>query len=266
VEYDQAGQGTSHLCKCGEFLNTLLKGETFKALKHAEADLRIYPDMAMVTLRDQKPGCLESLLAKAPEPLRILLKIVLFPIILLFAMPSLLIGIPVMICTAAVAVILLVSFPFILIPAILVLAALSWACNAFERWRISRVAKRVIQEPKGPFGVKMLYKYSPLVPRIWVRGDRVGEVMEIVRVNTRSKFVQRALILVILDNTFGKDGCFSMGVGVLIGRLLSKRRRVYVLAMDGGEPVADAAATALAKVLGVPVRQGSFSMKRLAVK
>ncbi len=283
-EYDVAGQVVSYPCKCGEFLNSLLKTETLKALKNAAGDFRVYPNMAVATFREEKPGCVEALIAKAPESLRMLLKIILFPYILLFAMPNLFIGIVMMMIGVGIliailvgAVVFVLSTPLIAIPAILigigVFFGVQWVYGKYRqkrlaiiRQRLATMANRILCNPKSPFAVKTLFKYGPIVPRIWMRGDKVGEVMGIVRISARSKLIKRALVLVIQDNAFGRDGCFSVGMGILLGRLLSKRRRIYVLAFDGGEPAADAAASALADMLDVPVQQGAFNMNRLVVK
>ena len=116
----------------------------------------------------------KALIAKAPEPVRILLKIVLFPFLLLFAMPNILIGIVVMLGVLIIGGVLIFSFPFVALPAILVGSGLWWAYDVFQRKRLAGIAARVLREPKRPFAVKTLKICCPAVPRIWMRGDRIA--------------------------------------------------------------------------------------------
>ena len=265
-EYDAAGQAKSFLCKCGEFLNSVLRTEMFKALKDAEADLRIYSDMAMVTIRQEKPGCMESLLEKSPDWLRTVLRVILFPVVLMFDMPNIIMGIIVLMIAGGIFLFLLFAFPLFTIPAVVVIIGLIWVYDFLERKKLAWIAEKIMNNPKSPYAVKKLYKYSPIVPRIWTRGAKVGEVVGLVRVDTRYKLKQRSLVLVVQDNPFGGDGCMAVGGGLVIGRLIAARRRVYALAFDGGEPAADEAAKQLSNVLGVGISAGAIKMNSLVVR
>ncbi|MFW6161843.1 MAG: hypothetical protein ACODAJ_03685, partial [Planctomycetota bacterium] len=110
--------------------------------------------------------------------------------------------------------------------------------------------------------IKKLFKLTPLLPRYWQRGD----VVQVVRVETRRRLLTRSVILLVQDDPLpAKSGCLGMGAFMVLARLVRGERRIYVVSVDGGEEEADAIAGAVADVLGVTVDRAEFRFNNLTM-
>jgi hypothetical protein len=216
------------------FLNGLLKNETFRGL--VDAELRVYPDMVGVT--ERPPGCLAQLLMKLPGPVQTLL-----------------------LWTLGGGLINLIFLPLTIFLA--VLTSPIWLTSMLvDHLRMGYVARRIRSDPTGSYAIRKLHKYAPLGPRYWTP----GEIVQIVRVDTRRRLLRRSLVVLVQDDPLpAKGGCMQMGALLAITRFFQGRRRLYVVDISDGPEAADSAAAAVARVAGAPVVSGKFFLNNLFV-
>jgi len=246
--YDARSAGTSFMCKANEFINSLLKHDTFREDLYP-GQMCIYPDIVGVRARPEEPGCLWKLAEKLPEPARSFLLRLAGAIAAagcLTSIPAVLIG--------------LVLSPFVFLYTLI-----TWPIRAvleyFEKKRLDYVAGRIREDPKSSYAIKKLFKYSDLIPRYW----RPGEIVQIIRLDCRRRLRSHSLILFVQDDPFPqKAGIMGWGAFLLLGRILKARRRIYVCRMDTPAD-ADIAAGAAGVVLGLRPVRAKFTFNHLAL-
>jgi len=231
--YDAAQDYRPFTVKVNECLNSLLKSETFKGL--VKAELRVYPDLVGIT--ERPPGCLANLVMRLPGPIQTLIYWTLGGGLLglLFAPLVILIG--------------LTALPFLLV----------W--DFLMGLRLRQVARKILADPHSSYAIRKLYQYTALGPRYWAKGD----IVQLVRLDTHRMLLKRSLLLFVQDAPLpDRRGCLQTGALLLISRMFQGTRRLYVVDVEGGPDAADAAATAAAQVLAVPVVRARFSFGNLA--
>lgn len=217
-------------------------------------------------MREEKPGCLVNLVMGLPESVRPIPIFLARVITFCLQMPSVILGLIFLAVFAVVAVLLLVFFWYIIIPAVILGAIVLGVLQKLAQRHLDAIARRILEKPKSSYAVRKLFKYCATVPRYWHRGDPVGEVVQILRVETRRRLLQRSLIIIVQDNPKeSRGGCLNLGMGIYLGRLLRAERRIFVLSIDGGASAADAAAAAMSGVLEVPVTRGEFRFNHLVL-
>lgn len=223
VTYEASGTCRVYDCRGDEFLNRTRKREIFRDLKYLRGQLRIYPDLIGIFLPKKRSHIIMRWVETSPWPLRPI------PILL----------------NDAVSALLLFFYRFYL------------------RGKAGSIAQRILQDPKSSYAIKKLFKLSALSPRFWHKAAPVGEVVQIIRADTRHGLSEESLLVLVQDTTLeNRSGCLTTGDAVLFRRLFKGERRIFVLALDGGASAADNAAAAMSRVLGVPVSQAKFKFNR----
>ena len=255
--YEENQQGVAFLCKCNEFLNGISKKETMRDAV-LESELRVYEDMVVV---DGRLGWLPAWINQVTAAIGVGVFLVLVPLRVLSMAYNLMgiIGFLMWLMIMALAPVVLweviIHYWLFSLIAVVIMGAGIYAANIWSAKRLGDVLRRIRQDPHSPFAIRKLFKYTPLIPRIWERGD----VVQLVRLDTRHRLRKRSLLLLVQDNPFPLRSFWSSGAGVNIGRWYRGDRRVYVVSFDAGPDAADEAAEATSHLFGVPISQATFS-------
>ena len=216
--YDAQGQFRKSLCRCNAVINTVNRGAASIGDK---AEMRVYPDL--IGTNGRPMGCL------------------------------------------MIGIALLLSLPFLLLSPLALLQALFGLVLYPFTWLLGLILQKVLMEPATRFvrehpkhwlSLWILYNWSPLIPRVWERGD----IVQVIRVDLR-RFIcgKRSLVLLVQDDPLPR----GLGCANLLAMGILPKRRIDVLTIDKGSAEADAAADAAAEVLGLPVLQAIFVRSRL---
>jgi len=233
--YDARNLYQSFTVKVNEFLNSLMKNETFKS--PAEGELRVYRDMVGVT--ERPPGCLGQLIMRLPGWLQTCLY-----------------------WTIGGGCVGLIFLPFTLL--LMALTSPIWVPMIFiDKWRMAYVARKIRLDPHSSYAIRKLRKYAALGPRYWERGD----ILQVVRLDCRRRLFKRSLILLVQDSPLPEArSLLDMSVFLPVSRIFRGLRRIYVLNVDAGPEQADAAAATAATVLNLPVLRATFSFNNLKLE
>jgi hypothetical protein len=233
--YDARNLYQSFAVKVNEFLNSLMKNETFKS--PAEGELRIYRDIVGVT--DRPPGCLGQLIMRLPGWLQTCLY-----------------------WTIGGGCVTLIFLPLTLL--IMALTSPIWVPMIFiDKWRMNYVARKIRLDPHSSYAIRKLHKYAALGPRYWERGD----IVQVVRLDCRRRLFKRSLILFLQDSPLPETrSLLDTSAFLLLSRLFRGQRRIYVVDVEAGPAQADAAAASAALVLNLPVLRAKFSFNNLKLE
>jgi hypothetical protein len=276
--YLASGLAETVTCKVDEFLEGLIRPEVFRFIKAKAkqranlAELHVFPDLVGISERPERLGCVFAIVA------------FLLPFLLpLIAGLTLLRWVIIAICAAAFFIVPMVCFgPLIgtLVVGLLVAVCVIWN-RLYEAWiskHLDSIARRIRKNPKSSYAVKQMYKRAgwvrwrtgvgrgqtgaEMTARFWQPGD----VEQLVRVDAKSRFILHSLLLIVMDNPLPHSlGWRGIGVILMFYRLFRPRRRIYVVDIEGGSGVADAAAQAASRALGLPVQRGRFGFFSLTV-
>jgi hypothetical protein len=277
----ELGQVRSFACKVEEFLDGVLRGQVFASIKEKSklnanlAELHVYPNMVGVVQRPEEPGLLTTLLVSI-LPLRVAL--------IMVAMTTSLFRLAVSLVGCLVVFGVMMTFLGVagaMIALVLIAGAsigVKYLLEYLSQQRLQRIAARVRAEPTSPYAVKQMFKRAGwerwrtgigrgqsgavMAERYWQEGD----VVQLVRVDTRSKLLKRNLLLVVMDAPIPDDPGAARVAGVTVfRRLFCPARRIYVIDVEGGCQAADTAAQEASRVLDVPVRKGKFGLFALTL-
>jgi hypothetical protein len=137
-----------------------------------------------------------------------------------------------------------------------------------ERKALGLVADRIRKNPRSKWALWQMFTRQPLQPRLWLR----GEVAQLIRVEATWKRRPHSLILLAQETPIPPRP--PSPFEVLFGGKRASRR-IYAISISARElettdgtalnpaAEADAAAEAMAAVLGVPVDRARFAGRNL---
>jgi len=279
--YEAAGRIQRVPCKVDEFLEGLIRPEVFRSIKAKAkqsvnlAELHVYPDLVGIVERPPALGCLTLVVAFLFPFLLPLLPLILGLSLIRWAVMLVLLA-----AFVAGLAVLLTPLGAILAIALLVAAAMI-GNRLYESWarrNLDRIARRIRENPKSSYAVKQMYKRAgwvrwrtgigrgqsgaEMTARFWQRGD----VEQLIRVDVKSRFLLRNLLLIVMDNPHPHSlGWRGIGAILVFFRLFRPHRRIYVVDVEGGSGVADSAAHVASQALGLTVQRGQFSWFSLTV-
>ncbi len=256
IRYRDEQQGTAFLCKSNEFLNGLSKKETMRDAV-VEAEFLVGRDLAWI---DGRPTWAERLVEWLEARFGPGAGLILLPLRLtgFFVNPFNILGLLISLAfyglLLSLLMMLISAYPLYSLIVAVILGAGVYLYHVLSVRQMNRTIQRIVQDPSGPFSIRKLFEFLPVIPRLWEPAD----VVQLVRLDTRHRLRKRALLLLVQDNPLPLRSFWSSGLGLAIGRWFRGDRRVYVLSFDGGPDAADEAAEAASKLFMIPIHHATF--------
>jgi hypothetical protein len=255
-DYYQRRQVQVYACRCGEFLNSVVKTDVLRK-DLFPLQLEVYPEFVGVDAREVSPGGLASLLAALPPWVRTMLGLAIAVMTLVLDL------------VAETGCLGVLFAPFLIVPILILVvlsslamiplaAILSLANSLFDQWYrkyIDEAARRVRANPGSQYSIRQLHKRGLLAPRVWERGD----IQQVVFVETRRRLRNLSCLLFVQDSPLpaiaGADGFAPY---VWICRIFTARRRIYLTRLEYADE-AERAGQLAAQALDVPLSRGRFT-------